>query len=98
MVAEFKVRRDTIVDGLNAIEGITCIKPLGSFYVFPNVTQLPLPCETLADYLMDEVGVALLPGTAFGKYGDGYLRLSYANSLDNINDALSRINTAIAKL
>ncbi len=98
MVNEFKKRRDVIVDGLNAIGGITCIKPLGSFYVFPNVTQLPLPCEELADYLMDEVGVALLPGTAFGKYGDGYLRLSYANSLDNINDALSRIQSAISKL
>lgn len=98
MVAEFRIRRDTIVDGLNAIEGISCVKPLGSFYVFPNVTQLSLSCEALADYLMDEVGVALLPGTAFGKYGDGYLRLSYANSLDNINDALSRIGTALAKL
>ncbi len=98
MVEEFRIRRDTIVDGLNAIDGISCVKPLGSFYVFPNVTQLPLSCEAIADYLMDEVGVALLPGTAFGKYGDGYLRLSYANSLDNINDALSRINTALAKL
>ncbi len=98
MVKEFKKRRDVIVDGLNAIDGITCVKPLGSFYVFPNVTQLPLPCEELADYLMDEVGVALLPGTAFGKYGDGYLRLSYANSLDNIKDALSRIQSAISKL
>ena len=98
MVSEFKIRRDAIVDGLNAIDGITCIKPLGSFYVFPNVTQLPLSCEALADYLMDEVGVALLPGTAFGKYGDGYLRLSYANSLENIKDALSRIESAIAKL
>ena len=98
MVSEFKIRRDAIVDGLNAIDGITCIKPLGSFYVFPNVTQLPLSCEALADYLMDEVGVALLPGTAFGKYGDGYLRLSYANSLENIKDALSRIKFAIAKL
>ena len=65
---------------------------------FPNVTKLPLSCEDLADYLMDEVGVALLPGTAFGKYGDGYLRLSYANSLENINDALNRIETAVAKL
>ena len=98
MVSEFKIRRDAIVDGLNVIDGITCIKPLGSFYVFPNVTQLPLSCEALADYLMDEVGVALLPGTAFGKYGDGYLRLSYANSLENIKDALSRIKFAIAKL
>ncbi len=98
MVTEFRKRRDVIVDGLNAIDGISCIKPLGSFYVFPNVTQLPLSCEKLADYLMDEVGVALLPGTAFGKYGDGYLRLSYANSLENIEDALHRIQTAIAKL
>ena len=98
MVAEFKTRRDVIVDGLNAIDGISCVKPLGSFYVFPNVTKLPLSCEALADYLMDEVGVALLPGTAFGKYGDGYLRLSYANSLENINDALNRIKIAVAKL
>ncbi len=98
MVTEFRKRRDAIVEGLNAIDGISCIKPLGSFYVFPNVTQLPLSCEDLADYLMDEVGVALLPGTAFGKYGDGYLRLSYANSLENIEEALRRIQTAIGKL
>lgn len=98
MVNEFQKRRDVIVDGLNAINGIKCVKPLGSFYVFPNVTELPLSCEELADYLMDEVGVALLPGTAFGKFGDGYLRLSYANSLENIEDALERIETAIDKL
>lgn len=98
MVTEFRKRRDVIVDGLNAIDGISCVKPLGSFYVFPNVTKLPLPCEELADYLMDEVGVALLPGTAFGKYGDGYLRLSYANSLENIKDALNRIQFAVSKL
>lgn len=98
MVAEFRQRRDAIVDGLNAIDGISCIKPLGSFYVFPNVTQLPLSCEELADYIMEEVGIALLPGTAFGKFGDGYLRLSYANSLENIKDALHRMDTAIAKL
>lgn len=98
MVKEFQKRRDVIVDGLNAINGIKCVKPLGSFYVFPNVTELPLSCEELADYLMDEVGVALLPGTAFGKFGDGYLRLSYANSLENIEDALERIETAIDKL
>ena len=98
MVAEFQVRRDVIVDGLNAIKGMSCVKPFGSFYVFPNVTDLPLSCEELADYLLEEVGVALLPGTAFGKYGDGYLRLSYANSLDNINDALGRMESAISKL
>lgn len=98
MVNEFQKRRNVIVDGLNAINGIKCVKPLGSFYVFPNVTEIPLSCEELADYLMDEVGVALLPGTAFGKFGDGYLRLSYANSLENIEDALERIQTAIDKL
>ncbi len=98
MVIEFRKRRDAIVDGLNAIDGMSCVKPLGSFYVFPNVTQLPLSCEKLADYLMDDAGVALLPGTAFGKYGDGYLRLSYANSLENIKEALRRITVAIAKL
>lgn len=95
MVAEFKKRRDAIVDGLNAIEGISCKKPLGAFYVFPNVTQIPMHCDDLADYLLDEAGVALLPGTAFGKYGEGYLRLSYANSLENIKEALARMEKAI---
>ena len=98
MAAEFKARRDAIVDGLNAIEGISCLKPLGAFYVFPNVTQLSLSCRDLADYLLNEANVALLPGTAFGKYGDGYLRLSYANSLENINEALSRMEAGIAKI
>lgn len=98
MVSEFQKRREAIVDGLNAIDGISCIKPLGSFYVFPNVERLPLSCEMLADYLMDEAGVALLPGTSFGKYGDGYLRLSYANSLENIQEALHRMEMALAKL
>lgn len=98
MVSEFQKRRDAIVDGLNAIDGISCIKPLGAFYVFPNVEQLPLSCEALADYLMDDAGVALLPGTSFGKYGDGYLRLSYANSLENIQEALHRMEVSLAKL
>ncbi|MFB3042355.1 MAG: aminotransferase class I/II-fold pyridoxal phosphate-dependent enzyme, partial [Candidatus Poribacteria bacterium] len=98
MVAEFKGRRDAIVDGLNAIDGISCLKPLGSFYVFPNVTQLPLSCQALADYLLDEADVALLPGTAFGKFGDGYLRLSYANSLENIREALARMDAAISRI
>ena len=98
MVAEFKKRRDAIVDGLNAIEGVSCIKPLGSFYVFPNVTKLPLSCKKLADYLLDDAGVAVLPGTAFGKFGDGYLRLSYANSLENIREALARMEAAISRI
>ena len=98
MVAEFKKRRDAIVDGLNAIEGISCKKPLGAFYVFPNVTQIPMHCDDLADYLLDEAGVALLPGTAFGEYGEGYLRLSYVNSLENIKEALERMEKAIGKI
>ncbi len=98
MVAEFKKRRDVIVDGLNAIEGVSCIKPLGAFYAFPNVTQLPVSCQELSDYLLDEGGVALLPGTAFGKFGDGYLRLSYANSLENIREALTCMDAAISKV
>lgn len=95
MVSEFQNRRDVIVDGLNAIEGIQCVKPAGAFYVFPNVKQLPLSCGAIADYLLEEAGVALLPGTAFGEYGDGYLRISYANSLENIYEALERIKVAI---
>lgn len=98
MVAEFKQRRDAIVTGLNAIEGITCLKPAGAFYVFPNVQQLPLSGQELADYLLTEAGVALLPGTAFGKAGEGYLRLSYANSLANLQAGLERIAKAVAQL
>lgn len=98
MVNEFRQRRDFIVDGLNAIAGIQCVKPTGAFYVFPNVKQLPLNCEALADYLLAEAGVAVLSGSAFGRFGEGYLRLSYANSMENIREALKRIQTAIAQL
>ena len=98
MVTEFRLRRDAIVDGLNLIEGVSCIKPLGAFYVFPNVSQLPLSCQDLSDYLLEDAGVAVLPGTAFGKYGDGYLRLSYANSLENIQEALARMDSAISRV
>lgn len=98
MLAEFKQRRDVIVEGLNAIDDISCLKPAGAFYVFPNVKQLPLSCEALADYLLEEAGVALLAGTAFGNLGDGYLRISYANSLENIREALERIQVAVSKL
>ncbi|NET38580.1 MAG: pyridoxal phosphate-dependent aminotransferase [Cyanothece sp. SIO1E1] len=98
MVAAFKQRRDAIVAGLNAIPGISCIQPAGAFYVFPNVSQLPLACEALADYLLETAGVALLPGTAFGPGGNGYLRISYANSLEQIDTALARIKTAVADM
>jgi len=98
MVAEFRKRRDLIVDGLNAIPGISCHKPKGAFYVFPNVKKLGVSSKELADYLLDEAGVATLAGTDFGEYGEGYLRLSYATSQENIKKALERIEKAVAKL
>jgi aspartate/methionine/tyrosine aminotransferase len=98
MVKEFKRRREVIVEGLNQIDGIHCLKPAGAFYVFPNVKQLPLSEKALADYLLEEVGVAVLPGSAFGTYGEGYLRLSYANSIENIQEGLRRMKEAIACL
>ena len=94
MVAEFRRRRDAIVKGLNQIPGFRCSVPDGAFYVFPNVTGTGMPSRELADMLLNDAGVACLSGTAFGSYGDGYLRFSYAASLDNIEEALSRIRKA----
>jgi aspartate/methionine/tyrosine aminotransferase len=91
MVAEFKKRREVIVSGLNDIEGITCKKPRGAFYVFPNISKTGMDCRKLGDHLLNQAGVAVLPGTSFGQYGEGYLRLSFANSIDNIKKALDRI-------
>ncbi|MCC6178002.1 MAG: pyridoxal phosphate-dependent aminotransferase [Chloroflexi bacterium] len=98
MVEEFERRRDFIVDGLNAIPGISCQKPLGAFYVFPNVKALGVTSKELADRLLDEEGVAVLSGTAFGQYGEGYLRLSYANSIPNIARALERMEKVARQL
>lgn len=98
MVAEFRKRRDLIVKGLNEIPGISCLRPRGAFYVFPNVKKLGIDCRRLADYLLNEAGVATLAGTAFGERGEGYLRLSYATSQENISRALELINKAVAKL
>jgi aspartate aminotransferase len=91
MVAEFRKRRDVIVKGLNEIPGIRCSVPAGAFYAFPNVTGTGLPSKQLADMLLNEAGVACLDGGCFGSHGNGYLRFSYANSLENIQEALSRI-------
>jgi aspartate aminotransferase len=91
MVAEFRRRRDAIVNGLNEIPGFRCALPDGAFYAFPNITGTGMSSRELADLLLNEAGVACLSGTAFGSYGDGYLRFSYAASLENIEDALSRI-------
>ncbi len=98
MVAEFEKRRNLIVDGLNAIDGIKCHKPRGAFYVFPNITGTGKSSRELADILLNEGGVACLSGTAFGKFGEGYLRLSYANSLPNIEKALARIAKTVKEL
>ncbi len=91
MVAEFRKRRDAMVAGLNGIPGFRCALPAGAFYAFPNVTGTGLSSKALADLLLNEAGVACLSGTAFGEYGDGYLRFSAANSLANIVDAVGRI-------
>jgi len=96
MVAEFRRRRDVIVDGLNAIPGITCRKPLGAFYVFPNITGTGMRSRECADFLMHEAGVSCLSGTSFGAYGEGHLRLSYANSVENIERALAQIKDSLA--
>jgi len=98
MVAEFKKRRDFIVDGLNKLPGIKCLKPKGAFYVFPNIQGTDKSSSFLENYFLNEAGVATLSGTAFGKYGEGYLRLSYANSLQNIEKALNRMHEALKKL
>ena len=91
MVAEFRRRRDAIVKGLNAIPGFSCIVPAGAFYAFPNVSGTGMKSKELADLLLYDAGVACLSGTAFGSYGEGFLRFSYANSLENIEEALNRI-------
>jgi aspartate aminotransferase len=91
MVAEFRKRRDAIVKGLNTIPGFRCSVPAGAFYAFPNVSGTKMDTKALADLLLNEAGVACLDGTAFGKHGTGHLRFSYANSLDNILEAIERI-------
>lgn len=91
MVAEFKKRRDVMVDELNSIKGFSCIKPDGAFYTFPSIKGTGYKSKELADKLLLEAGVATLAGTSFGKFGEGYLRLSYANSIENIKKAVSKI-------
>jgi aspartate/methionine/tyrosine aminotransferase len=98
VVAEYRRRRDVLVDGLNSIPGVRCRRPQGAFYVFPNVSAFGRPSNWLAEYVLEEAGVALLPGTSFGGYGEGYLRLCFANSLENIQEALERLRSALQKL
>jgi aspartate aminotransferase len=91
MVEEFLRRRRLVVDGLNGLPGLRCLEPAGAFYAFPNVEDVPLPAGVLAQRLLDEAGVATLAGSAFGRFGEGHLRISYANSEANLREALLRM-------
>jgi aspartate aminotransferase len=93
MCAEFKRRRDSFVGDLNKIKGFHCRVPKGAFYTFPNIKETGWSSKKLADALLDEAGVACLSGTAFGSFGEGYIRFSIANSLENLNRALERVET-----
>jgi aspartate/methionine/tyrosine aminotransferase len=95
---EFNARRSLIVEGLNAIPGVTCVIPHGAFYAFPNMTSFGRSSQEVADHLLYDAGVCGLAGTAFGAHGEGYLRFSYANSRDNIARALERLEASLAKL
>src|SRR5829696_7095533 len=98
MLAEFRARRDLIVAGLNELPGVECITPQGAFYAFPRITETGHPADDLAELLLDEAGVACLSGTAFGRYGEGHLRLSYANSRENIGLALERMGEVLSRV
>jgi len=98
MVAEFRKRREVIVAGLNAIDGVSCVTPGGAFYAFPSVKSFGLPSKQIQEHLLNEAGVAVLSGTAFGRYGEGYLRFSYANSVEAIQAALDAVAAALPEL
>jgi len=93
----FKLRRDLIVEKINEIPGMSCHKPHGAFYVFPNITKTGMTSQEMENYLLNEAGVACLSGTAFGALGEGYIRFSYANSVDNIEEAMNRVKAAIER-
>jgi aspartate/methionine/tyrosine aminotransferase len=98
MVTEYQRRRNVIIDGLNSIPGFSCQKPQGAFYVFPNISGTGTGSSELANLILERAGVALLPGNSFGEYGEGYLRLSYANSIENIEKGLEKIRKAIESI
>jgi len=97
MVAAFDERRRVIVDGLNDIPGVTCRTPGGAFYAFPNISGTGLSSHEMQDRLLEEAGVATIAGTSFGAYGEGYLRFSYANTVENIETALARMRALLAR-
>ena len=98
MVSEYKKRRDYVVQAINSIEGLSCKTPSGAFYVFVNIKKLNRPAQEVVEFLLNDAGVALVPGTAFGDEGQGYIRLSYANSYENIVEACERIRNSVKKL
>jgi aspartate/methionine/tyrosine aminotransferase len=98
MLAEFRRRRDFIWKRLNEIPGMHSVCPAGAFYVFPNIQSLGMTSTAFADYLLNSAGVAVLSGTSFGQYGEGYIRISYANSVANLAKAVERISASVAKL
>jgi len=98
MMKIYKERRDLLVDGLNKIPGISCLKNEGAFYVFCNITKTGMTSEQFADFALEKAKVALLPGTSFGEYGQGYIRLTYATSLENIKEGIKRLETALKNL
>jgi aspartate/methionine/tyrosine aminotransferase len=97
MVEEFRARRDLVVDGLNSLPGVSCRMPKGAFYAFPNVGGAPVPADELAARLLDEEGVAVLAGSAFGRVGERNLRLSYANSRENLTRAIERMRAFLER-
>jgi aspartate/methionine/tyrosine aminotransferase len=97
MVAAFATRRKVIVRALNQLPGVTCVEPGGAFYAFPNVSGTGLGSREFQDMMLNEAGVAALSGTAFGAHGEGYLRFSYANSVENIEEAMRRIGKLLTE-
>jgi aspartate/methionine/tyrosine aminotransferase len=97
MMKRFKEKRDRIVNGLNSVPGFSCLSPKGAFYAFPNIVNTGMNSQECADYLLNNAGVACLPGTAFGPYGEGFLRFSYATSLDIIDEGIDRLRIAMEK-
>jgi aspartate/methionine/tyrosine aminotransferase len=97
MCKAFDERRKVIVEGLNALPGVTCRTPKGAFYAFPNVKGTGLDAHTMQDRLLEEAGVATIAGTSFGAWGEGYVRFSYANSVENIREALQRMERLLAQ-
>jgi aspartate/methionine/tyrosine aminotransferase len=97
MMATYKERRDILVDGLNDIPGITCVKPGGAIYAFPNITGTGMTSAEFADFILEEANVALLPGPNFGEHCEGYVRMCYVNSKENIIEGLKRMKAALEK-